>query len=224
MTARRPSRRLRPLTVAAAVVVVLVALKALDEDRSLPSVIEDVAAADASATPINAVVAPTAETQGILCSDASAQDGAAVDLQNLTPGDVELLQQLVARRGDLDKREQDLTTREQALQVVELRVEDKLTELKSLQSTVEATLAQRDEAQEQQLMSLVKIYENMKPKDAAPIFNELDMAILLDVIDRMKEAKAAPILALMEPARTREITKDLAHRSELPATNTAVGN
>ena len=58
----------------------------------------------------------------------------------------------------------------------------------------------------------MKIYENMKPKDAARIFEELDMAVLLDVIERMKERKTAPILAQMNPKRAKAITLELAKR------------
>ena len=56
----------------------------------------------------------------------------------------------------------------------------------------------------------------MKPKDAARIFEELDMAVLLDVIERMKERKTAPILAQMNPRRAKAITLELAQRRGLP--------
>ncbi len=50
----------------------------------------------------------------------------------------------------------------------------------------------------------------MKPRDAAAIFNDLDQPVLLQVIDRMKEAKAAPILAAMQPDKARDLTAKLA--------------
>jgi flagellar motility protein MotE (MotC chaperone) len=56
----------------------------------------------------------------------------------------------------------------------------------------------------------------MKPKDAARIFGELDMVVLLDVIERMKERKIAPILAEMNPQRAKAITIELAQRRGLP--------
>jgi flagellar motility protein MotE (MotC chaperone) len=77
---------------------------------------------------------------------------------------------------------------------------------------------QHDEQEERQLNSLVIIYENMKPKDAARIFEELDMVVLLDVIERMKERKTAPILAELNPKRAKTITIELAHRRNLPGT------
>jgi flagellar motility protein MotE (MotC chaperone) len=137
-------------------------------------------------------------------------------LDALNPGDLELLQQLLARRRTLDARGRDLETREQALVLAEQRLDGKLQELKDLQARLEALVVERDATQETQLKSLVKIYENMKPKDAAPIFDQLDMPILLDVIERMKEAKVAPILALMSADRAKSVTEELASRREMP--------
>ena len=57
---------------------------------------------------------------------------------------------------------------------------------------------------------LVKLYEAMKPRDAATIFNDLEMPVLLQVVDRMKEAKAAPVLAAMQPDKARDLTAKLA--------------
>jgi flagellar motility protein MotE (MotC chaperone) len=81
---------------------------------------------------------------------------------------------------------------------------------------VEDLLKKRSDEQEAELKSLVKMYENMKPKDAAQVFEEMDMDVLLDVVERMNERKAAPILALVTPTRAKEITFELASRKELP--------
>ena len=58
--------------------------------------------------------------------------------------------------------------------------------------------------------ALVKVYESMKPRDAAAIFNEMDLPVLLQVVDRMKDTKAAPVLAAMQPDRARLLTSQLA--------------
>ena len=85
-----------------------------------------------------------------------------------------------------------------------------------MQSTLQDLLKQRSAAEEAQLQSLVKIYENMKPKAAAGVFEELDMDILLEVVGRMKERKVAPILAMMTPTKAKEVTFELAQRQQLP--------
>lgn len=92
----------------------------------------------------------------------------------------------------------------------EKRLNERLTELVSLQQRMqglESALKERDEAN---WTGLVKLYEGMKPRDAAVLFNALDKPVLLEIIDRMKPAKASPVIAAMEPERARQVTADLA--------------
>ena len=56
----------------------------------------------------------------------------------------------------------------------------------------------------------------MKPKNAARIFERLEMEILLDVVERMREAKTSLIFAAMDPAKAKAVTSRLAERRELP--------
>jgi flagellar motility protein MotE (MotC chaperone) len=133
-----------------------------------------------------------------------------------TDEEVDVLQQLAKRREELDLRARQLDEREALIQAAEQRMEQKMAELKALQATVEDLLKARSEEEEAELKSLVKMYENMKPKAAAKVFEEMDMDVLLDVVDRMNERKVAPILALVTPTRAKEITFELAQRRQLP--------
>ncbi len=63
----------------------------------------------------------------------------------------------------------------------------------------------------------------MKPKDAARIFEELEMDTLLLVTERMKERKLAPIMAKMNPARATEITVELSRLRNLPSDSINAG-
>lgn len=136
----------------------------------------------------------------------------------LSDAELKTLQDLSARRRELDAREKDLDMRAGLLAAGEKRVDEKVSELKSLQDTLKGLIKTYDEQEKAKLKSLVKIYENMKPKEAAPIFEKLDMDTLLDIIERMKERKVAPILAKMNPAKAREVTDELARRHQLSQT------
>lgn len=133
-----------------------------------------------------------------------------------TDEEVDVLQQLAKRREALELRARQLDEREALIQAAEQRMDQKMGELKALQAMVEDLLRKRSDEQEAELKSLVKMYENMKPKDAAQVFEELDMDVLLAVVGRMNERKAAPILALVTPTRAKEITFELASRKDLP--------
>ncbi len=142
--------------------------------------------------------------------------GLEADPFSMTDEEIELLQSLSARREQLEAREREFEQREVLLLAAERRIDEKIGELGKLQNTIEGLIVQHDDQSDKQMTSLVKIYESMKPKDAARIFEQLDMIVLLDVVERMKERKTAPILASMNPKRAKEITLELAQRRELP--------
>lgn len=139
------------------------------------------------------------------------------DPLTMTDEEVDLLQSLAERRDEIERRTKRVEEREALLQAAERRIEEKVDGLKELQRTIEDLLKQYEEQTETQYQSLVKIYENMKPKDAARIFEELEMDILLPVVERMKERKTAPILAKMNADKAKAITTELAQRRLLPA-------
>ena len=114
----------------------------------------------------------------------------------LTPAEIELLQHLAVRRDELNAREQELDMREGLLRAAESRIDKKIAELEGLRETISGLIKTFDEQQDQKLQSLVKIYENMKPKEAARIFEDLELDTLLEVAERMKERKLAPIMAV----------------------------
>jgi flagellar motility protein MotE (MotC chaperone) len=109
------------------------------------------------------------------------------------------------------------------LKAAEDQIERKIAEMKSLQNTIQGLLRQYNDQEDNKMRSLVKIYENMKPKEAAKIFEQLDMPIMLEVIERMKEQKVAPILAEMDPAKARVVTSELAQRRSIPMPKPSAG-
>lgn len=144
-----------------------------------------------------------------------AKDEALPDPDDMSRGDLKILQELAQRRRELDQREQELAMRDGLLKAAEKRVDEKIAELAAMKTKLEGLVKQREEQQTVQLKSLVKIYENMKPKDAAQIFDELDMTILVELLAHMKEAKSAPIMAAMDPKRVKDVTARLINRRTL---------
>lgn len=125
-----------------------------------------------------------------------------------------VLEALRARRAEIEAREAALVQREMLVAAVERRVTGRLEELTALQQRLEAEARSRDERTEQGWRQMVGLYERMRPRDAAGIFDDLDMPVLIQVVDRMRENKAAPVLAAMRPERARLVTTELArHRS-----------
>jgi flagellar motility protein MotE (MotC chaperone) len=117
---------------------------------------------------------------------------------------------LSKRRESIEKEKKELDVREQVIKETESKLDQKVIQLQKLQAQVEDLMKQYDKKEHNKILSLVKIYENMRPKDAANIFNELEMRVLLKVISNMKEVKVAPIIASMNPVKAREVSMELA--------------
>jgi len=129
---------------------------------------------------------------------------------------MEMFDDLSERRKNLEQKERALQTREALLRAGEQELNQKFTELTSLRTQIESLLQQQSEEEAARIKSLVTIYEGMKPKDAARIFDTLDLDVLVSVVSQMSERKLSPILAAMNAERARTITIMLAEQKKLP--------
>jgi flagellar motility protein MotE (MotC chaperone) len=139
-----------------------------------------------------------------------------VDVVDQSPAEIDVLKQLAGRREELEKRSKDLDTREALMKITEQRVDLKIKEMQTLRTQVQSLLNQASEAQQVQLDNLVKIYETMKPEDAARIFDTLEMPVLMGVVQKMKPAHTALIMAKMSPDKAKEVTTNLTKQDQLP--------
>lgn len=138
----------------------------------------------------------------------------AVDPLAMSPAELELLQKLSERRAELDRRAGELSQREVLLQAAEKRIDEKIVRLEALEKDIGGIVDRQNEEDAARIKSLAKIYETMNPHDAARIFEQLDMPVLLGVLEHMKERRAAPILAGMDPSKARAVTLALAERND----------
>lgn len=157
-------------------------------------------------TPPAPAAAPTSTVQSLADRDPTT----------FTRAEIELLANLAQRRDQLEQRAREIDLRESLLAAAEKRIDERIAELKKLEGSIKQIVQQYDKQEEQNLQGLVKVYENMKPKDAARIFEKLDANVLLGVVERMKEAKLAAVLADMNPATAQDITVRLATRKQIP--------
>jgi flagellar motility protein MotE (MotC chaperone) len=132
------------------------------------------------------------------------------DPQTMTKADYELLQQLAKRRAELEQREQDLADRAAMLEAVQQQISTKVGEQQKLKADIEKLAGSGQDAGSIKYRRLVKIYESMKPEEAARILEKMDGEVLLEVVTRMGERRLAPILAQMDPLKAQAITVAMA--------------
>ena len=64
------------------------------------------------------------------------------------------------------------------------------------------------------MMSVVAIYEKMKPKDASNILSGLNVPDALSILERLKQERAALILSNMDAAKAQTLTQFLIERKK----------
>lgn len=217
MIQRLRGLRPRPLPFACAAKALLLAVKTRE-------VVQAVGGAPAALLSASRAVVPAAQAAGHGGGDAPAKPVSTAATAAPAPaappappaeppiGDAEraVLLDLRARRTQMEVQEQALAIRESVLAAAEKRMGERVDQLSALQARLEALDGTRCERDEANWRGLVKTYEVMRPRDAAAILNEMEMPVLLQVLDRMKEAKAATVLAAMLPDRARAATAQLA--------------
>lgn len=201
--------RLLPLTIAAMIVLLAVKCAGL--------VLAASAAPAGAAAPAAALIAAPAPPTP---PEKAANAQAAIPAQS----EQAVLLDLRKRREALDAREAALRARESVLDATAQKLDQRVAELKALQARLEQLDAARRKRDDSDWLGLVSLYEKMKPRDAARIFNDLDMGVLVKLLDHMNERRAAAILAAMNPDKARETTTELARVRERRAAEATASN
>lgn len=151
-----------------------------------------------------------------LANTAQCTAPSLAEMAGLSQAEVQVLQALGTRRAELDARGEAMETQDGLMLAAEQRLSERLAELRALETHVNDLLGQLDEAQEQRLASLVDVYQRMRAKDAAAVFDGLEDDVLVQVASRMRQANLAEVMGRMDPNRARELTQMLADRARPP--------
>jgi flagellar motility protein MotE (MotC chaperone) len=125
-----------------------------------------------------------------------------------------ILERLQERREELDTRARELDIRESLIQGAEKRMDAKLAELKDVEGRIKVETGEKDDADAARLKGLVTMYESMKARDAAKIFNGLETNVLIEVASAINPRQMAEILAQMSPDVAQRLTVELASKAE----------
>ena len=118
-----------------------------------------------------------------------------------------------ARRQELDARAREIDIRENLLKAAEKRIESKVEEMKATESRISVANEQKAEADNARFKGIVTMYESMKPKDAAKVFDRLEMPVLIEIASQIAPRKMSDIMGLMQPEAAERLTVELARRA-----------
>ena len=126
-----------------------------------------------------------------------------------------VLERLQERRQQLDARARELDIRESLLKAAEQKFE-KAAPPKDQVVPGDANAPRPAQPEASPFKSLVTMYETMKPKDAAKIFDRLDIKVLVEVSTQINPRRMSEILALMTTDAAERLTVELASRARSP--------
>ena len=124
-----------------------------------------------------------------------------------------ILERLQSRRQELEQRAREIEIRESLLKAAEKRIESKVEELKAAEGRIGAAAGQKNEQEAARFKGIITMYEGMKPKDAAKVFDRLEMSVLIEIASQIAPRKMSDIMGLMQPEAAERLTVELARRA-----------
>ena len=150
-------------------------------------------------------------------TDAPKADGVVVfpeqNPQTVSPSERAILERLQARRQELEQRAREVEIRESLLKSAEKRIEGRVEEMKATEARISTATGQKAEQDAARFKGIITMYENMKPKDAAKVFDRLEMTVLYEIASQIAPRKMSDILGLMQPEAAERLTVELARRA-----------
>ena len=153
-----------------------------------------------------AVAAPATKPEGVVFHPEENQPA-------VSPSERAILERLQARRQELEARAREIDIRESLLKAAEKRIESRVEEMKAVESRLSNSSEQKAEADVARFKSIVTMYESMKPKDAARVFDRLEMSVLIEIASQIAPRKMSDILGLMQSDAAERLTVELARRA-----------
>lgn len=146
--------------------------------------------------------------EGVAVNPEQQQGGMAV-----SPSERAILERLQARRQELEARAREIDIRESLLKAAEKRVESKVEEMKAVESRISTATQQKSDADAARFKGIVTMYEAMKPKDAAKVFDRLEMPVLIEIATQIAPRKMSDILGAMQTEAAERLTVEMARRA-----------
>jgi flagellar motility protein MotE (MotC chaperone) len=160
---------------------------------------------EAPGTAPPAVAKPEAKPEGVVVYPEQTQPMSASERA--------ILERLQSRRQELEARAREVDIRESLLKAAEKRIESRTEELKAVESRISTATEQKSEADTARFKGIITMYEGMKPKDAAKVFERLEMPVLIEIATQIAPRKMSDILGLMSPESAERLTVEMARRA-----------
>lgn len=187
-------------------------LSKLDEIEKFLTRIELQALGQASANSVATSTAGSETAQSSASQDslASSNAGTATSSRELKPEEIDHFRKLNERKKQLDAREEELVRMEQELAAQKEELQKRLDSLEQTRNSITQILQDRVKVDEAKVETLVQMYSNMKPQQAAAVFEKMDEDLAVEVLGRMKKKNAAEIMNIIKSEKAQILSEKFA--------------
>lgn len=117
---------------------------------------------------------------------------------------------LSERKKALDLREEELNRLEAELQKQREEIETKIKTLENTRAGISTVLEERAVKDSEKVDTLVQMYSNMKPSQAAKVLESMDEDLAVEIVGRMKKKNAAEVMNLMKSEKAQVFSEKYA--------------
>ncbi len=125
-----------------------------------------------------------------------------------------LLKEIEEEKKDFEAKKSLIEEESARVRDLKAELERKLAAIKEKEAKIDNMLEAQKIKDLESLKALVRLYEKMKPKDAARVFGELKSLLVADIIELMSERKAGKIMNVMEAKQAADVTKIMRYRNK----------
>ncbi|MCE3011398.1 MAG: hypothetical protein LW875_12390 [Proteobacteria bacterium] len=141
---------------------------------------------------------------------AKPAEPALTDKKEFTQEEINHFGKLNERKRELDAREEELNRMETEITAQKVELEKRLADLETTRQNISKILEERVEADAQKVDTLVQMYSNMKPAQAAKVFETMDEDLAVEILGKMKKKNAAEIMNLIKPEKAQVFSEKYA--------------
>jgi len=153
----------------------------------------------------------------VASADVEPDNRSEVEIFNDKTDEIAVMLDEIQKRGEeLDARETSLNALEKTLTEARKEIFAKLQELEAAEASLLSTIDRVQSAAETDVAGLTKVYETMKPKDAALLFEQMEPRFAAGFLAEMNANAAAGILAGLTSEKAYAISVVLAGRNSAP--------
>ncbi|MFT8419470.1 MAG: hypothetical protein ABF636_11675 [Acetobacter sp.] len=157
-------------------------------------------------------------SKGISCAQVKTGLGPDPDPE-VSKAEADLVKDILARQSTIEGEQQQLDQQKHVLNAARAVLDQKMNTLDASMATLEQKQAAHREVMDAETDRLVRIYEDMPPKEAAAVFNIMDIHVLIAVASKMNTRKVSAIMGNMSPERVNLISQFMAGVRSFHATS-----